>query len=168
MTTVNRNSAAVVNSAAKVSGAAPVGPNSVKWTGMPTVTYVMRYRQDTQPVVNGTVKVHQSIFGAPGNVNFGLQVWAPGVTDQWWDKAAAIRAMDLHVESPLIPGNKKIPVTYEGQAGINGNDFKVQVRWSEMRMGSSSADKNSQPGTYPVHFKAGNKTLATIMVEYSH
>lgn len=140
-----------------------VGPASIKWTGNQTVTFISKNSQTTTPIANkGTVNVDATLFGRPGNVAFDLGVYAPEVTNVWWDKPAAIKALRLRVESPMIPKGSKVDLTYNGQSGINGNDLNVRVRMSEMLAGG----KALPAGVYPLHFMAGNRRLSTVMVNF--
>lgn len=150
---------------AKKAQVGGVGPSSVNWAGQAVATLVSPHKKTSGSVGNGgTVLINRSLLGKPGDVQFDLQVWAPGVTNVWWDKTAAVHALGLHVASPLMTNKPNIPVTYQGQAGINGNDFQVRVLLSDILRGETFPN----PGRYPVYFKAGEKILNTVMVQLTN
>lgn len=152
--------------ASEVRQPVAVGPASVQWTGNGSATRIHRTAHTTQPLASGSkIRFQASELRAPGNMAFKLQVYAPGVTDTWWDKAAAIRALDLHVESPLIRGGR-IPVMYVEQGGIENHDFIVQARLSEMMEREIMVGPLPSTGQYPIRFMAGPKELAQLTLDW--
>jgi hypothetical protein len=142
---------------AAVSAPSGVGPQSIQWWSPVTATRVHGTNEEPAPIDNLVFRTSE--FGNPGNMRFDASVWAPGVSDTWLDKQAAVSALNLTVESPLIPDGKR-PMQYAGQAGIEGHDLKVSTSLADMIVGGSL-----KPGVYPVKIKAGPLTLREFTIE---
>ena len=157
------------NQNAQVHDVGRVDQNGVAWAGNSTVTHVSGRHLDTDPLQNGdkvSFSAHQ--FGRPGNIQFDMEVFAPGQTsldtlsrEEQWD---LLDDMDVHAESPFFPDGE-ISLDYLGSTGPDGNNIKVgwQLADPGLFQGGTPAT-----GEYPVRMKVGDKVISEFILDWKN
>ncbi len=143
--------------------------SQVTWVGPATVTRTQGRQTRVESTPGGVVKLRLSDLGVPTDLNFQVQVYAKGITDQGaGDPQKAIKDLGLRVETGSSNGKKLMstaskPLEFDRLAGIDNHDFVVKIQFSDLLGGT----RNVQPGNYPMRLMAGSRTLALFMLELS-
>lgn len=154
---------------AQVHKAGSVDQSGVAWAGNSTVTDVSGRHLSTQSLNDGdTISFSAHQFGRPGNVQFNMEVFAPGFTSL--DTLSAEEQMDIlddldvYAESPFFPDGE-LPLDYLGSTGPEGNNIKVGWQLADPGLFQEGTPASGQ---YPVRMKVGDKVISEFTLDWKN
>jgi hypothetical protein len=159
-----------------VAAAASAKANKIKWTSGVLVERIgPNGRESVRPLQQGeTLTFYSSSFGAPANLAFMLQVYAPGMTDQLkniqdyrqkFDAGAQVaKKLRIEIESPFVPNGKQV-LHVDGSdggplAGIDNNDLILSYALTDQ------VNQYPASGVYPMKIKAEGKLIGQFKLNW--
>lgn len=142
-----------------------------------TVTFVGKHHEEARPFEDGeTIVFRESALGAPANVRFDLQVYAPATSPfAAVDGRRAMDTLGLRVESTFIrSAGGQLPLKYVGQGGTSDNDLVARWEVADPKnfygpvVSDPSQLREAPPrfGQHRVAFMAGDRCIGSFVLDW--